>query len=573
MWLVVGTILRLTHLTTKPLWIDEFATIVFSLGHSFQAVPLNQLISLDTLLQPVQLDPQAGVGDVIHYLLSESTHPPLYFVLAHLWMQMFPAQGDFVSLWVVRSLPAFLGAASIPAMFGLGWLAFRSRGVGQLAAATMAVSPYGIFLAQEARHYTLAVLWVIGSLCCLVVATRTIKSQSPVPVWLGLLWVGINSLGMATHYFFGLTLCAEALVLLVLGVVQHWQNKQGWLQPYWWRIYAIAAGTAAGCLVWLPFWRSVYGSDLTQWIYTEGYVGLGMLEPIFQALGTGITMLIMLPVQAAEPSIVLASYIGMIVFLIGTLYFLIYGLKVQWRQAHTRFAVQVLAGFVLAALSLFFALTYGLGADLMIGERYYFVYFPAVIALVGASLDGCWKAAQTKVTRQSSFRGKRFWLRDFRINHSKRAVVLIWLIALIGSLTVVENLAYQKTNRPDLAVQTIQQVSRSPILIAMPHKNLGQTGRLMSLAWEFKSTHSSANSMDPSSSPRFLLVDQDQAANNLGVILQKMLTSLPRPLDLWLINFSTPVALEADNCLPHSLSQSAVDGYTYHLYRCLAAPA
>jgi len=42
-----------------------------------------------------------------------------------------------------------------------GW--FRSRLVGQIAAAMMAVSPYGIYLAQEARHYTLAILLIIAS--------------------------------------------------------------------------------------------------------------------------------------------------------------------------------------------------------------------------------------------------------------------------------------------------------------------------------------------------------------------------------------------------------------------------
>ncbi len=36
----------------------------------------------------------------------------------------------------------------------------------------MTVSPYGIFQAQEARHYTLAIFRVIASVSCLVIATR-----------------------------------------------------------------------------------------------------------------------------------------------------------------------------------------------------------------------------------------------------------------------------------------------------------------------------------------------------------------------------------------------------------------
>ncbi len=155
----IGAVLRLIHLTTQPLWTDEFSTIVFSLGHSFQTVPLNQVISPETLLQPLRVDPSGSIEDVLHHLMAESTHPPLYFVLANGWMRLFPPQDGLVSPWASRSLPALFGVAAIPAMFGLGWIAFRSRLVGQLAAALMAVSPFGIYLSQDARHYTLAVLW------------------------------------------------------------------------------------------------------------------------------------------------------------------------------------------------------------------------------------------------------------------------------------------------------------------------------------------------------------------------------------------------------------------------------
>ena len=35
LWIGIGTIVRFAHLTAKPPWTDEFATLVFSLGHSF----------------------------------------------------------------------------------------------------------------------------------------------------------------------------------------------------------------------------------------------------------------------------------------------------------------------------------------------------------------------------------------------------------------------------------------------------------------------------------------------------------------------------------------------------------
>lgn len=78
LWTMLGAILRFTNLEAKPPWADEWATLVFSLGHSFQTVPLDRVISLDTLLQPLQLDTTSQTGDAIKHLMEESTHPPFF---------------------------------------------------------------------------------------------------------------------------------------------------------------------------------------------------------------------------------------------------------------------------------------------------------------------------------------------------------------------------------------------------------------------------------------------------------------------------------------------------------------
>ncbi|MCJ8279680.1 MAG: glycosyltransferase, partial [Rivularia sp. ALOHA_DT_140] len=87
-WILVGSVLRFTNLSSKPAWIDEFATIVFSLGNSFQTVPLNQVIGVDTLLQPLQINPNFGVQEVLQKILTEDIHPPVYFVLSHWWISL-----------------------------------------------------------------------------------------------------------------------------------------------------------------------------------------------------------------------------------------------------------------------------------------------------------------------------------------------------------------------------------------------------------------------------------------------------------------------------------------------------
>ena len=627
MWIAIGAGLRFLALTGKPPWTDEFATLVFSLGNSFQPVPLDQAMPLATLLQPLQPNPSAGASQVIHRLITEDHHPPLYFVLAHWWMQLFPNSGGYVSLWAARSLPALLGVVSIPAVYGLGWLAFRSCLVAQLAAAMMAVSPYGVFLTQEARHYGLGILWVIASLCCLVIAIQHLQRRTPLPIGVALCWVVVNALGMATHYFFCLTLCAEAIALVgfwFLGSPLAPRVGKGFPIPncLWLRIYAVAAGTGVGCLVWVPVWRMSYDSQMTQWIMSDERSLLALLNPIFQSLAAWITMLALLPVESPRLLVVIISGLAMLIFFVWAVPIVYRGFKAQLELPQTRWTTGILAGFVLGAIALFFGITYGLGTDLTRGARYNFVYFPGVIVLLGAALaitwntPKRWKSSAFKKDNSTShllegewkdqeLSTKQEW-KSFTLTESEKfsssphspvpwrstgkvAVALIWLMGFFSGITVISNLGYQKYYRPDLLVPVIQKASSAPILMATTHNTLVQTGEMMGLAWEFKRATDVQKSR---LKPQFLLAHQaqeqcvivEESANAQGTepgeeiacrastTLGKALAQLPRPLDLWLVNFKAPLVPEPPNCFAEDITQyqSSVNGYTTRLYHCLA---
>ena len=579
-WIVIGAVLRLTHLTAKPLWTDEFSTLVFSLGNSFRTVPLNQMISLAELMQPLQPDPTKGIADVVQHLMSESTHPPLYFALDHLWIDRFPPVQGCVSLWVGRSLPALLGVLSIPAVFGLGQLAFRSRLVGQCAAMVMAVSPYAIFLAQEARHYTLAILWVIGSLSCFVVATRHLRDRRRLPLAVVLLWVVINSLGIATHYFFSLTLLAEAIVLIVQSIIQNRQEPGAWLRPHWWPIYVVAVSTLISGLVWLPALQSVPSSELTEWIQTGDRWSLqAWINPIFQALAAWITMLALLPVEAEQLPIVIASVVVMLAFFIWVLPKLYQGLKAQWQDPQTQLAVQTLGGFVLAAIAILFSITYGLGTDLTRGARYNFMYFPGVMVVVGASLAACWQGLAATPTEAPASQARPSPNQKPGLQQpSQRIVIVVLLMGMLSSLTVISNLGYRKYYRPDLLAAEIQTQSTAPVLVATTHKTHVQTGELMGLAWEFQFRDRSLAAAN-STTPQFLLAHSDCDPTQVNcqagpTTLNQTLATASRPLDLWLVNFYTPTpsdlpkTLRSQQCLTDPAVNAAVSGYQYQLYHC-----
>jgi uncharacterized membrane protein len=562
MWLIVGLSLRLTNLTAKPPWTDEFCTLVFSLGNTFLAVPLNQAIAPDILLQPLQLNPAATVGDVVHNLVTQDTHPPLYFVLAYLWIKLFPSDGGLVSLFAARSLPAIIGAASIPCIYLLARVAFRSPLVGHLTAAMMAVSPYGVFLAQEARHYSLAALWVTASLTCLVIATRHIQNRTPLPIWIAFLWVQINALGVATHYFFTLTLCTEAIVLIFLAWLQLQTSRKFSLLfcPPWRRIYAVATGTLVASLIWLPiFLENRNRSNLTEWIQGSR-VGLDWLNPIFQALGTLIAMICLLPVESSQLIVVIPSGVVMLTFFIWAVPILLRGIKIQLEHPKNRMMIQVFIGVVISAIALFFVFTYFLGIDLTRGARYNFVYSPAIVVLLGASLAVCWHPPKEWVGRQQEKNGIRS-IGKWGIN-GKKAVMLIWFMGFLSAVTVICNLGYQKYYRPDLFVQVIQQTSSVPVLIATTHKTYVHTGEMMGIAREIKLVNSPQK-------PLFLIAHQDQDPNTSSVALENTLKNLPRPFDLWLVNFHAPVAEAIKTCvISDTKSLPTVNGYEYQLYHC-----
>ncbi len=634
LWIAIGTGLRFTNLTQKSPWTDEFATMVFSLGHSFHTIPLNQAISIDTLLQPLQSQSGVGVGEVFHYLLTEDHHPPLYFMLVHWWMGLFPNSGDYISLWAARSLPALFGVASIPAIYGLGLLAFRSSLVAQIAAAMMAVSPYSIYLAQEARHYTLAILWVIASLSCLVAAIQYLKRQTILPIWLILAWVMVNSLGIATHYFFSLTLCAEAIVMIrfwVLEIRVNDKRRVGRISsvcqsakgeafgektsdysnqlspecfsptpgfelskyplkdnfyapttphskkptPHSLRIIAVMLGTLVGSLVWIPILQNGYDPQMTQWIAKGDRTLSGWINPVFQLLAAWITTISLLPVEASSLLVVIISGAIMLGFFIWATPILYRGIKAQLKIPENRLSTEVLASFVLGAIAIFFGITYILGTDLTRGARYNFVYFPPVIVLVAAALSVKWHKSQSITPNQSKSPIDNF---KFQLK-AQRGVAIIWLMGLLSAITVVSNLGYQKYYRPDLLVPAIQKVSSSPILIATTHNTLVQTGEMMGIAWELN--HKIKTDKSPINSEiLFMLVHQEQEQCTIApgktcpaaIALEQTLTQLPRPLDLWLVNFKAP-ADDLPNCFAEDLAQyqTAVDGYNTKLYRCLAA--
>lgn len=110
------------------------------------------------------------IGDLLSGRIKDLGNPPLYPVLLHLWMQLF-GSGDNA----VRALSALFGAATVPVMLLLARQVVPER-VAFLGAILLALSPFHLQMAQEARGYTLlALLAAVTCWTLLQAAERTIQ--------------------------------------------------------------------------------------------------------------------------------------------------------------------------------------------------------------------------------------------------------------------------------------------------------------------------------------------------------------------------------------------------------------
>ncbi|MGI6022583.1 MAG: glycosyltransferase family 39 protein [Methanoculleus sp.] len=116
---VIGLLLRFYNLGWNSLWLDEASTLGFA-RQSFLGI----------------WESTAG-GEF---------NPPLFYWLEH-GMLLF-GESEFV----LRFLPALLGALTIPVVYLIGE-EFRDRNVGIIAAALLTFSPFHIYYSQEARAY------------------------------------------------------------------------------------------------------------------------------------------------------------------------------------------------------------------------------------------------------------------------------------------------------------------------------------------------------------------------------------------------------------------------------------
>ena len=210
--LVLGIFFRLVNLDGKVFWVDEAFTAFRVSGYTeaevIQAWAEEPLTTAGELAQYQFPNAERSVvGTVRGLATAEPQLPPFYFVLTRWWVMLF---GDSVA--VMRSFGAIASLATLPLLALLCQALFPARMTAYIAVCLMAVSPFQLIYAQEARPYSLWTLLTVGACWALLRALRRNRWSD---------WAVYGIILTLSFYTFLYTL----FVAIAHGIFVAWQQR------------------------------------------------------------------------------------------------------------------------------------------------------------------------------------------------------------------------------------------------------------------------------------------------------------------------------------------------------------
>jgi len=206
---------------------------------------------------------QQPLADIPRLLTAYDTHPPLYYLLLHLWIGLF-GNGEAAA----RSLSVLASLGVVALTFLLGRRLGGDR-LGLLAASLVALSPFQVTAAQEARMYPFLTLFALGASFALWISIEVGRQGS----WIA--YAVLTVLALYTHHFAFLTLAAQAVFVLLFAPQP---ARRAWLLSL--------AGITAGYVPLLPMLYTQF-STARAWPDLRPPLGLRQLTDLFGMLSFG----------------------------------------------------------------------------------------------------------------------------------------------------------------------------------------------------------------------------------------------------------------------------------------------
>ncbi len=249
-----GIFFRFYAIDHKLYWHDEVYTSMRATGFTGMEIDRtifqNRLLTVADLQKYQKIKPNSSAADTIYSLSTEDPqHPPLYFLMARAWMQIF---GSAIS--ASRFLPALLSLLSLPLIYGLSVELWGSSLVGMMAMALLALSPFDVLFAQTARQYSLLTVCTIASGWVLLRAMRLQTWQA----WS--IYTLSVTIGLYTHPFFGLSVIGHGVFVLAAKFASDRQPISINISPLRNSIKSFASALVAALIIYLPWLLVLFGN-------------------------------------------------------------------------------------------------------------------------------------------------------------------------------------------------------------------------------------------------------------------------------------------------------------------------
>ncbi|TVR08210.1 MAG: hypothetical protein EA395_11590 [Phormidium sp. GEM2.Bin31] len=460
--LLGGSLLRLLTLGDKALWLDEVLTALFSFGREMADIPQGQFFPVSELPLHLSLNPEASCQEIAITLARESTHPPLFFCWLQQWLRLLAPLGLSLAD-ELRSLPALLGVLLIGTMYWLNRLALSPQ-AGLLTAGLVAVSPFAVYLSQEARHYTLPLLLISLSLGGLMSWIRCRLGDRPLNVGTRPLWVICHSIGLYSHYFMAIAYLAQMATYITLRL--GW-NRLSWTHsstptPHRFskREMADLITLTLPGLLFLP-WLSQLSQHLqrseTDWFQPFEPSWTDHLAPLGQTLASWVVMWVTLPIEQQPWAIAIPSGLAMLGITAWLARMTWQGGERLWSEKSRRLPLLLFLLVTAWTLLGFAILVYGFGKDITVAPRYHFVYYPSLCALVAAALSR---------------------------HDSRKSPAIALVVGLISSLVVISGFAFEKPYQPRQIAQQLVRSPSIPLEVVIGYENSQEIALGLSFALE-----------------------------------------------------------------------------------------
>jgi hypothetical protein len=279
---------------------------------------------------------------IVQQSFTKEPNPPFYFLLLHLWR--IPAGSTEFAIRFLSLAPA---VAAVPLLYAIGRRLGGPR-AGLAAMVLGAANPYLIWLAQEARMYSWALLWTVLGAYALLRALHSGRRAD----WA--LFAAANLLGVYTHLYAVFVVAAEAAFLV--------------LHPRRRKLLAGLVSAAIPIVLFLPWFISItaFAGESSTW---RGFIGVW---DMLRVLGVNFATQGHLPPALDEWFALLLALTG----LIGTM-------------ALRRRALLPLLWLLLPIAGVY-ALSF---KEPLFSPRYFIVVLPALLLLAGSGLARLPKAA------------------------------------------------------------------------------------------------------------------------------------------------------------------------------------